>query len=198
MKHISTFSENSRNRTSLFPYLSLIITGVVIGSFMAESSAAELSFFNQYFVPSDNNMSVFVHIKGTFVWSAIFTGCVFCIGLCAIGKLLGILGLLYRGAGIGMSVSYVYASCGKESLLSVAAMLPKAVAFSVVAALSVREALRSSRNIFNYCMKGEVCNDNTLWFRSYCIKFIVLMILSLFISAADGGLNYVLDKVIQH
>ena len=198
VKQISTFSENNRNRTSLLPYLSLIIIGVIIGSFMnGRSFFSNSTFIEQCFIPSDNNTSVFILIKETFLWAMIFTVCAFCIGLCAFGIIPGVILLLYRGAGIGMSISCIYTDYGRASLFPAAAVIPKAAAFSVIAAMSVRESFKFSRGILNYCIKGDICADKAGSFRLYCVKFIVLIILSLFISAADGGLNYILAKVIQ-
>lgn len=199
MKHISTFYENNDKRTSLFVYTLLVIAGIAVGSLMIKNRDTAYSFLvNQYFVSTGDELSVFTLARGTFISSLIFTAAAFFFGLCALGKLFGAVLLLYRGAGIGVSVALMYSCMGKAAFLPVLiTVLPKAVAFSVLSILTIRETFRRSHSIFMYCIKDEVCSDDAQSFRLYCVKFIVLILLSLIISAADGGLNYLYFKIIR-
>ncbi len=192
MKHISTFSDKNKTRTSLWAYMLIVMTGISVGSFMIKNNnMAGSVFVNQYFISVNDKLSVFTLARGTFISSLIFTSAAFFFGLCALGKPFGVMLLLYRSAGIGVSVALVYSCMSKASILALLiTILPKAIAFSVLAILTVRETFRSSHNIFMFCIKDEVFSESKQSFRLYCIKFIVLIILSLIISAADGGLNY--------
>ncbi|WP_028516669.1 hypothetical protein [Ruminococcus flavefaciens] len=192
MKHISTFSDKNKPRTSLRVYILIVMAGIAVGSFMIKNNnISDLVFVNQYFIPVNDSLSVFALARGTFVSSLIFTSAAFFFGLCAFGKPFGAMLLLYRSAGIGLSVALVYSCMSKASIFTlIITILPKAIAFSVLAILTVRETFRNSHSIFMFCIKDEAFSENTQGFRLYCIKFIVLIILSLIISVADGGLNY--------
>ena len=154
---------------------------------------------NQYFIPVNDRISVFALARGTFISSVVFTSSAFFFGLCALGKPFGVLLLLYRGAGIGAAVALVYSCMGKASFLALLiTILPKAALFSVLAIITVRETFRRSGNIFMYCIKEEAYSENVQSFRLYCIKFIVLILLSLIISAADAGLNYLYAYIMRY
>lgn len=199
MKHISTFSDKTVSRTSLGAYIPVIMAGIAIGSLMIKNrTLASSVFINQYFISANAGLSAFSLALGSFLSSLAFTAAAFFFGLCALGKPFGALLLMYRGAGIGVSVALVYSCMGKNALLPLlVTILPKAVAFSISAILTVREVFRSSHIIFMYCIKGDTFTENTHSFRLYCIKFIVLILLSLIISAADGGLNYLCVNIIR-
>ena len=107
--------------------------------------------------------------------------------------------LIYRGFGIGSAVTSLYTEAGSSAVMQVAVMiLPKAVAFSALAALSVKEAVHFSSDIMRYCIYKEGCVNESCSFRSYCIRFIVLIALSLTISASDRVIAYFFQTLTEH
>jgi hypothetical protein len=200
MKHISTFSENNKTRTSFWVYTFIIIIGIALGSLMIKNKGlADSILINLFFKSANNGISVLELVIGDFISALIFTLSAFFFGLCVLGAPFDVLLLLCRGAGMGASVAFIYSCADKASFgLLLITILPKAVVFSIMAVVTVRESLSYSRNIFMYCIKAENYSGHLQSFRFYCIKFIVLIFLSLIISAVDGGLNYLYNSIIRH
>lgn len=199
MKHINTISHNAGRRTSLILFIILIILGIAAGSVYSIWNTAGISpWIHQYFAPLSAGENVFALMSHTFFSASVFSAAAFIIGLSAVGQPLGAVMLIYRGAGIGVSVASMYLLYGKAAVLPVLLLvLPKALAISAIAILSVRELMRSSGAMLSFCLNGEVRDDSRRGFRLYCIKFIVLILLSLIISAADGALSCIMANVLR-
>ena len=194
MKKISTISEK---RTSLTVYMMIIAAGIGIGAFLAKySSLADNHFVNQFFLVSQNDTEVAALIAGNFLISSLVVTAAFLFGASAVGQPFGVLLLIYRGIGIGISSSAMYLSAGTKAILPVAVIvIPVAIAFSAVAALAVRENVHNSCMIFSCCFGRSINDGARLSLKLILIKYIVLVILSLIISFADGGLCFLYNSV---
>lgn len=199
MKHINTISYRADRRTSLVLFILLVILGITAGSVYAVKNTNGLSpWIHQYFAPLSDGETVFSLMSHTFFSASLFSIAAFILGLFAVGQPLGAAMLIYRGVGIGASVASMYLMYGKSAALPVMILvLPKALAFSAIAILSVRELMRSSKALLTFCLGGDVRDDSRRGFRLYCIKFIVLIFLSLIISAADGALSCIMAGVLR-
>lgn len=194
MKKISTISEK---RTSLSVYMVFIAAGIAIGAFLAKVPfCAGNSIINQYFLTPYEAVNPYYIIGRSFLFSAAIITAAFFFGASAVGQPFGISLLIYRGIGIGISTSSMYISMGSAAIIPVTVtVLPKAAAFSLITALSVRENVHNSCLIFSRCFgKGEqspVKGGLKLWL----IKYFVLIILSLIISSADGVIYFLFTSV---
>lgn len=199
MKHIKTVSYREKHGTSLALYILLIILGIAAGSVYAVGSGDGVSpWIHQFFAPLSEGETVLRLMSHTFFSSSVFSAAAFIIGLSAVGQPFGAAMLIYRGVGIGASVALMYLTYGKAAIMPVLLMvLPKALAVSAIAILSVRELMRSSGAILTFCLSGEVRDDSRRGFRLYCIKFFVIILLSLIISAADGTLSCIMASVLR-
>ena len=186
MKTVSTIA---LRRTSLSIYILFIITGVVIGSFIAKyTSLPSYVTVNQFFLLPKDGFNVFQLITGTFITSLCFVTTAFFFGLCAVGQPFELLLLLYRGIGMGISAAAVYMTYGKAGIVTVLiTVLPKAVAFSLVTAVAAREGIRSSCAVFSYCFLRKEHDRPQGGVKLFMIKYSFLVLISLFISFADGA-----------
>jgi hypothetical protein len=174
-----------------------IIIGVAIGSFITVKHDISGSIWvTQGFMSVAEDVSVYAVIKRDFLSLIFFVSAAFLLGMSAVGQPVGFAMLIYRGIGIGASSATVYALLGKRGLMHIAVLiLPKALAFSAVSILAVRELIRSSNLLFGFVFKRDIRDDNRNSIRLYAIKFLVLIIMSLLISAADGGAVYLYSAV---
>ena len=184
MKQISTFN-NKKGGTSLLFYMVFIIIGIAIGAFIAEKSRLSASVWvNQILFTHSFSCRDSLH---TFISLLLFLGAAYLAGLFAFGRACGLALLIYRGIGIGVSAALMYVMYGKGAVLPVVfTFLPRAAAVAFIAAVAVRESVRNSRAILAFCMNRYDGSENSVSFKLYCLRFIVLIIFSILISAADG------------
>ena len=197
MKCIGTINKKETNL--LFYYL-FIISGIIIGSFC--SLRYDISSFyaiDQGFLPLNKDISIVKAFFIVFIPSLFLLLTAFLSGLSAVGQPVELFILIYRGFGIGSAVTSLYTEAGSSAVMQVAVMiLPKAVAFSALAALSVKEAVHFSSDMMHYCIYKEGCVNESCSFRAYCIRFIVLIALSLTISASDRVIAYFFQTLTEH
>jgi len=182
MKQISTFNNNRKGRTSLLFYITFIIIGIVSGAFISEKeSLSSCVWINQCFQMQKSVRSFFLLAS-----MILFLFAAFLAGLSAVGQPFGLLLLVYRGVGIGVSAGAMYALRGQDAILPVIiTFLPIASAVSVISALAVRESVRNSGIIFSFCLSRSEDSYDRPSFRLYCVRFIVLIIFSIFASAVN-------------
>lgn len=186
MKQISTFN-TKKDGTSLLFYMIFIIIGIAIGAFISDKSHFSAfiwinqSLFTKSF-PLRDSMNTLLSL-------ILFLGAAYLTGLFAFGRACGLVLLIYRGIGIGVSAALMYVMYGKSAIVPVMiTFLPKATAAAFIAAVAVRESVRNSRAIFAFCINRYDSSEKSISFKLYCLRFIVLIIFSIFISAVDGAL----------
>lgn len=160
--------------------------GVAIGSLPVVSTAGEsCPWVHQYFSPSLCGDTVSAIFAWTLLSSLIFLAAAFLAGTFVFGQSVGAALLVYRGVGVGVSVSAVYAEAGLRGLPAVAVLiLPFALADLLLAVIAVREVMRSSNELLRFMLYGEKRSSERSSFRLYCIKFAVLALFSFVISLA--------------
>ena len=187
MKHLQYIPAQTGKNAGFALMTGAITSGVVIGSLPAIRLAGEHTpWLHQYFSPLLCGDTVFAVFGKTLLSELLFLAAVFLLGAFAFGQAAGAAMLVYRGVGIGVSVSQMYSAGGLRSVPAVAAL-----AVSLIAILAVREAMRSSNRILLFFASGKSIGSERRGLRMYCIRFAVLIIISLFISAADSLLNYI-------
>lgn len=160
--------------------------GVAMGSVPAVSSAGEASpWLHQYFSPLLRGSTVADVLGHTFLSAVMFLAAAFLAGLFVFGQPVGAALLVYRGVGIGISVSAMYAAGGLKCMPAVAVLvLPFALADLFVSVIAVREVFRSSNELLRFKLYGEKRSSDRCGFRLYCLKFAVLSLISFIISLA--------------
>lgn len=187
MKNISTGTH--RKKTGFLLLYTALSVGIIIGAVYAVKNSADSPLIHQYFSPSHCGNTLYQVFKNTFISLAVFIMTAFFSGLSAFGQPVGTAMLIYRGFGIGASVSAEYISKGLHALPSVAVLiLPECTAVMVISVLAVREIIRSSNSIFLHLTADSSHEEND--FRLYCLKFSVLIAISAVISVLTAILNY--------
>lgn len=193
MKHMQYIPVQGRRNTGFFLLFAAIAAGVVIGSVPAVAEAGQTSLWlHQCLTPLLCGGTVLEVLGRSLLSSFLFLSAVFLLGLFAFGQPLGAALLVYRGTGIGISVSAIYSTGGLASLPAVFVLgLPVSLAVSFISALAVRELIRSSNGLLRFAVSGSSRDSERGGFRSYCIRFAVLFIFSFIISVAEALLSYV-------
>ena len=187
MKYISTNSEKRSKWTSLSFFILIIIAGIIIGSVM-QKPLFECRFTHFMTVES---CSAAADIKNTFFISLFYISGAFIVGSSAIGQPLAYSLLLNCGTAVGSCTFLIYKLYGKSAVIPVTmTVLPKAAAISAVTVLAVRAALRSSAALFCAYRDGDVRDSRELDIKLYCTRSVVLILLSLFFSAAAGAFDF--------
>ena len=195
MKNISNFTDGQKKKPSALIFLIIVLAGVTAGSFIRTGSSSALQFLND-FVPSRCGNTVYEVFINSFIRLSAFTVTAFVLGIWAFGQPFGVLMLVYRGLEIGSSTALIYSSRGLSGLPEVLVLvLPKALAVTAVSVLAVRELMRSSCGILKYVLSDCTESTGRGTFRLYCIKFAVLMIISLIISVGDAFMNYLFSSL---
>lgn len=197
MKYIGTIN---KKRTSLFIYILFIITGIVIGSFYSiKHDISSFYIVDQGLLLLGKDISAAKAFLTVFIPSAVLLLTAFLSGLSAVGQPIEFFILVYVGSGIGATVTSLYMNSGFSAVIPVAVMiLPKAVAFSALTAISVREAVQFSSDMMHYCIYREENATESLSFKAYSIRFIVLFVLSLAISVCDIVISYFFCTITEY
>jgi hypothetical protein len=174
-----------------------VIVGITVGAFLRAAheidwNLQEKWWLHQFFSPYYSGNTLFEVFKNDFLLSAIVLSAVLSFGFFAIGQPLGVMILIMRGVGIGVSIADIYIQSGTDGILPVLVMvIPKAVVLSFILSLAVREMFRMSYSLLVFLFRNgsfdEKIRQNV---RLYFIRFAVLFILSTVVAVADAAANY--------
>ena len=171
----------------------LIVCGVVWGSVLASRAGIENE--NSFGLLLQQMLSKSAASKG--FWNLFFSSffssslllCVaFILGLCAVGSPGHVALALFKGAGIGVSMSFIYASYGVKGFAICALfILPWAVITSLAVLLACREGIRFSVLMARAVLPVE--SPAHLWneFTTYCFKFVFCFGLVLIAAAVEAA-----------
>ncbi len=194
MKHIKYIPARGKG-TGFMLMCAACAAGVGIGSLPAVG--ADCPWVHQYLSPSLCGDTVFAIFTRTLLSSLLFLAAAFLSGLFVLGQPVGAALLVYRGVGVGASVSAAYAAGGLRALPAVAVLiLPYSLAELFVAAVAVREVIRSSNCLLAYWGGDGKRNSEHSGFRLYCAKFAVLALISFIISLAVPLMSYILGGLL--
>jgi hypothetical protein len=191
MKHIKYIPAHGKNKGFLLMCAAAAV-GVGIGSLPSVGAAGGASpWLHQYFSPllcGETVAAVFAH---TLTSSLLFLLAAFIAGCFVFGQPVGAALLVYRGVGIGVSASAMYAAGGLRYLPAVAVLLlPFALADLFVSMVAVRELFRSSNELLRFAVYDEKRSSERGGFRIYCIRFAVLAAVSFILSLAVPIASY--------
>lgn len=162
----------------------LIIVGIVFGAILANQAGivkkSSFSFFVQDMLSKDVASKGFVSLfLSSFFSSAVLICAAFFLGLCAFGQPGILLIPVFKGAGIGLSMSYVYIQYGIKGMgICLLFLLPQAVLSSLSIIVACREGIRFSNTLAKTIFHGS---QQTLWpdFSNLCYKYVFCFVLVL-------------------
>ncbi|MBQ9899029.1 MAG: stage II sporulation protein M, partial [Ruminococcus sp.] len=175
MKNISTFTPDKSRRIQFLLLISALVAGVIVGSVRQAADGRVASpWLYQFFLPPSGSGELRRYFLSTLVSSAVFLCAAFLSGLFTFGQPLGVLLLVYRGAGIGAAAAFMYSLTGAGAAVPVLLIvLPKAIALGMIAVLAVRELMRTSVSMLRFWLTGDAPENTGRSFRLYCVKFAV-------------------------
>ena len=183
----------TKNLTFLL-LLSAISAGIFAGAVYGTGHEVKNAWVHQYFLPEFSGGTIYEVFRNTFISLFLFIMVEFVTGLSAIGQPAGVLMLIYRGFGIGASVSAVYMAKGLHAMPEVLILiLPECLAVAGISILAVREQMRLSRGVFMAVIAEKSHTDKE--FRLYCLEFIVLTGVSLLVAVFATIMNYVFSSL---
>jgi stage II sporulation protein M len=170
----------------------LVLIGIVIGSLIAKNGGVQnqssFSFFMQNaFSASTASKGFMSLLMSAFFSSSILICCAFFLGLCAVGSPAIVLILIFKGAGIGLSIGYLYMQYGLKGVaISALCILPQAVLSSVAIIIACREGLRFSVQLASVVLPTG--KQLQLWstFLEYCYKFVICFVIVFAASIIDA------------
>lgn len=197
MRSISISNDKSIKGTSLSVYILVIIAGIIIGAIVHNTP-----FYDNLPIKANvffmQNCSVIAEVRETFVCMLIFAAAAFLAGSSAIGQPLAYFLLLFSGIYTGYITASVYQMYGKNAFFIIlTAVIPRSAALITVVILSVKEALRSSFYLFEFYFHGDVRENKRITLKLFCVRFLVIILLSLIFSAIAGAFFYLQLKAFR-
>lgn len=189
--------KTERNATGrlFFPYFGLailILAGVMIGAIMAErqdaGTASGLHLLSQELLSRTVASQGFLELFfSSFFSTAILLCAAYFLGLWAVGFIGVFLVALFKGAGIGLSMGYIYIHYGVSGFMICALfVLPWALITSFTIVVACREGLSFSFRLARTVLPMERVH---LWqyFRMYTLRFVVCFGLAALAAVIEAG-----------
>lgn len=192
MKHVG-YIKTKDVRPLFTKLLILTAVGIAAGSvYQSVRSPESSAWIHQYFAPVYRETDLFEYMCRGFGISSLFLTVAFFMGFFALGQPVCCFLIAVRGFGIGASGAMMYAFHGAKAVMGMLFfVLPKAVFSVLVCVLAMKEAMKASSYTLSGWMSEGFTEHKKTDFKLYCIKFFVLIILSLIISAMDAAINFV-------
>ena len=173
----------------IFPLLIVELVGISLGAFMAGNS--ENSDIFQKFICPEVYGGAFLQVFLTaFAAYFIYLLLSFFLGLFLFGQGGGVFLLCCLGAEMGCTASFMYMEKGTDAILWIILLyLPATAVISLIGILSTREVIRNSTAL----LKSTVSSAEPPPLKSYCLRFILLTVGALLLSALYGFVNYLIS-----
>ena len=170
----------------------LVLIGILIGSLIAKNGGVQnqsnFSFFMQNAFSANTASKGFVSLMlSAFFSSSILICCAYFLGLCAIGSPAIVLIPIFKGAGIGLSMGYLYIQYGLKGIaISALCIMPQAILSSIAIIIASREGLRFSVQLASVVLPTG--KQLQLWsnFLDYCYKFVICFVIVFAASILDA------------
>lgn len=184
------------NGSKLFlPYFGLallILAGVMIGALMAAGQAAGessgLQWLSQELLSRSAASRGFLELFfSSFFATSVLLCAAFFFGLWAVGAVGIVLVALFKGAGIGLSMGYIYIHYGVSGFMICALfVLPWALITSFAIVVACREGLSFSFRLARVILPAE---SSHLWqlFQMYAMRFVVCFGLAGLAAVIEAG-----------
>ncbi|WP_137143873.1 hypothetical protein [Ethanoligenens harbinense] len=186
----------SKGSSKLFlPYLGLavlILAGVMVGALLAPGKTpgetSGLQLLSQELLSKAAASQGFLDLFcSSFFSTAVLLCAAFLFGLWAVGVVGVVLVALFKGAGIGLSMGYIYIHYGVSGFMICALfILPWALVTSFAIVVACREGLS-----FSVCIARAIspAESTHLWqlFRLYAMRFVVCFGLAALAALIEAG-----------
>ncbi len=119
----------------------------------------------------------------------------FLLGFFAVGQPIAVVTVALKGVVSGISASAIYLEYGaKGAIVNLLTLLPYVILSSFIIITGARESFRFSDRFLCYAF-GANC-DSRPEVKLYCLRFIVLIIFSVAVSAADSVIEIVFGRLL--
>ena len=110
----------------------------------------------------------------------------FLLGFFSFGQPLAVLTVFYRGTTVGITASFYYLMLGIKGILAILILLfPFAATSGAVLIFGTRESVKYSNSFISYMLKKNSDAKKSESIKIYAVKFAVLALFCLLISAVD-------------
>lgn len=192
LRRLSFFEVISKNRL-LILLSTLFLIGVVAGSISVGRSneltvLAEKAFRSLYLKRANGSFaSIFF---AAFCCYAVYTVAACAVGTSMLGTVLAPVLVLWRGFLLGMQTALLYSQYALKGVAFNAIILIPPAVFSVIALIfGAKAAIAMSVMIAKLTFPGNTSVNLFYEFRSYCLKFTLLLIPTFISALADAALS---------
>lgn len=187
--------EDIRRMRVLTLLMCVLAAGIAAGTVfycIADDKSVFLSEkLNHGFIKLSEGQSLVSVFYRSVSWTALFVVILMLFGFSAITQLISISLLFYRGAALGMAISYMYGIYAVRAVPIILVMiLPHALFTSIILILSVRESVRFSNIYLLYMLHKLGENEERPELKLYAVRFAVLLIMVLLSSLIDSAITY--------
>lgn len=167
-------------RKGFFAFLcGAVLMGVLLGTIAYCCSNADflykLSLTQSDFIKSRAEMDHSQILTGSLTGTTIFLAAAFLCGLCPLGQPAELALLVFRGMGIGLTLSQLYGTYGRSSVpYAMGLILPGAVISTLAVVIAVREAMSLSGVYLGISLSDRAENGLAETVKLYGTKFMVL------------------------
>ncbi len=167
-------------------FLAGVAYGAALSGMLDRETAAALEQMTRGFL-AGRAESGFWDVFLRAIGSSLLLGCaVFLSGFSAVGQPFAVFFLLFRAAGLGMSMGYFYAVLnGTGILLALFLLLPAGALSGYALLLACREALRMSGRFFAAMTREAAISPRA--FRMYGVKFLIIGLMLVLAALLDAG-----------
>ncbi len=182
-----------RNRLLLLLVFSLF-SGVLIGSIIIGESTTvaslDLSVHVAHHFAQRSQNGILVSALRSFGSAVVYLFLVYLSGMSVWGSIALVLLPACKGLGIGVVCGYLYLSQGLHGLaLSLLVVIPISFANSLLLVVACRYSLPFSTKLAAYCFSYSFAEQETISLRIYHLRFLLLLLMEVFVSLADGLLS---------
>lgn len=197
---IEKISNADTSRLFLAVLMILLFVGVLIGSLtlshMSEENLNNMTFITQGFFKSRTEQTLLQTLWTSFSSAGGILLACFIMGFCAVSQPVELIVPIFRGIGLGTSISYLYLAFGLKGLfVTLIMILPHALISSVAILLAVRESVRMSNVFSRYGFSEKEISDRPS-ISLYLLKFLILFVIIALSSFLDGVLSYLFANMI--
>ena len=186
-----------RRNNSLTGLAILYFTGVLAGTVMYCAMNSErveiLDNITGNFISVRLGQSFSEMLISSFSGSFILLLICFLLGFSAIAQPAELLVPVFQGLGAGVSIAGMYSSYGLSGIgISAVLVVPNAVISAFAVIIAVREAINLSSEIY-YCAFGREQSAESLDFRLYFTKFVILCAMLTAASLAESLVTFLFE-----
>lgn len=204
MKRTSrTVKDMQTNHILLYSLAFVILLGIWIGTVLSKQIETDVlekvTIMLNGFSSQRHEQSFFQTFYASFMSHIGFLAVLFFCGFCAIGQPIIVFTLLFKGLGIGFSISSIYLIYGKNALYYVGFLILPITIIAIT--LILLAGVESYRLCF--CFTKVLTSDRsfkrTSMIKRYLVIFIIFIVLLTLLSLLDSALFFFLgNKLLLH